>query len=244
MRIWPSSPSGDPSQIDLWRAAWGSGAAFLRDSWRELWPLALAFGLGVPLCLALLPSLGILAAVAALAVAGASAGALGGLLWLHAAGERPFWPAWSGDVRLRRAAAGGMVALALAAVAGLGGARVGAGIAGGIGTLGGATAGILAWLWTMAAAWPVAPRWLRGEAAAPAWDRAWRRVPRLLGCLTPAALPLLPAAVLAALLPGILGVAAGAAAVGAALALLALGPAGAATAFPDALGKESGENTH
>ena len=244
MRIWPSPSSGDPSQTDLWRAAWRSGGAFLQDSWRELWPLALAFGLGVPLCLALLPSIGFLAAVGALALAGAAMGAVAGLLWIHAAGERSFWPAWLADVRLRRAAVGGMVALTLGVVAGLGGARLGGGIAGGLGELGGAILGILAWLWAMAAAWPVAPRWLRGEAAAPAWDLAWDRVPRLLACMSPAALPLLPAAVLAAAMPGILGVAVGAAAMGVGLALLALVPAGAATAFLEGLGKESRKNTN
>jgi hypothetical protein len=62
-------------------------------------------------------------------------------------------------------------------------------------------------------------------------------VPRLLGFLSPAALPLLPAAALAAVLPPLLGGAAAALGVGASLALLALMPAAAATAFPSDLGK-------
>jgi len=244
MRILPSLPADEPSQLALWRAAWRNGRAFLSDSWRELWPLALAFGLGVPLCLALVPTLGLPAAIAGLAAAGASTGMLTGLLWLHASGERPFWPAWAGDGRIRRAAAGGMVALALGATAMLGAARLGSGLAGDVGTLMGATLGIIAWLWAMASAWSAAPGWLRGEACPIAWERGWGRVPRLLGCLTPAALPLLPAAALAAALPGLFGALVASAGVAACLILLALGPAGAATAFPEGLGKASSGNPH
>lgn len=244
MRILPSLPADEPSQLALWRSAWRSGRAFLADSWRELWPLGLAFGLGVPLCLALVPTLGLPAAIAGLAAAGASAGILAALLWLHAAGERPFWPAWAGDGRIRRAAAGGMAALALGATAMLGTARLGGGMAGDVGTLMGATLGILGWLWVMAAAWSAAPGWVRGEAHPIAWDRGWGRVPRLLGCLTPAAIPLLPAATLAAALPGMLGALAAAAGVATALILLSLGPAGAATAFSEGLGKASPGKPH
>jgi len=244
MRILPSLPPDEPSQLALWQAAWRSGQAFLSDSWRELWPFALAFGLVVPLCLALMPTLGLLAAIAGLAALGASAGMLAGLLWLHASGERAFWPAWAGDGRIWRAAAGGMAALALGVTAILGAARLGSSLVGDVGTLMGATLGIIAWLWAMASAWSAAPGWLCGEARPIAWERGWGRVPRLLGCLTPAALPLLPAAALASALPGLLGILAVSTGVTACLILLVLGPAGAATAFPEGLGKGSSRNPY
>jgi hypothetical protein len=237
MRISTSLPADEPSQAALWRAALASGRAFLVDAWRELWPVALAFGLGVPLCLTLMPAFGLLAAVAALALAGAASGALAGLVWLHAAGERTFWPAWSGDGRVRKAAGAGMAVLAGGMTLGLGGWRLGASMGGDLGGLTGLVLGTIAWLWALAGLWSAAPRWMRGESAGPAWDRAWGRVPRLLGVLSPAALPLLPAAALAAVLPPLLGGAAAALGVGASLALLALMPAAAATAFPSDLGK-------
>ena len=239
MRILPSRPADEPSQLLLWRAAWRSGWAFLSDCWREIWPLALALGAGLPLCLALVPTLGLPAAMAGLATAGASTGMLTGLLWLHASGERPVWPAWAVDGRIHRAAAGGMVTLALGMTMILGAARLGGDLAGDVGTLMGTTLGSIAWLWAMASAWSAAPGWLRGEARPIAWERGWGRVPRLLGCLMPAALPPLPTAALVATLPGPLGALVACAGIMACLFLLALGPAGAATAFPQRLGNAS-----
>jgi hypothetical protein len=244
MRLSTSLPADEPSQAALWRAALASGRAFLLDAWRELWPIALALGLGVPLCLTLVPAVGLPAAVAALALAGAASGVLAGLVWLHAAGERSFWPAWSGDGRVRKAAAAGMAVLAGGMTIGLGGWRLGASMGGDLGGLTGFLLGTIAWMWALAGLWSAAPRWMRGEPAAPAWDRAWGRVPRLLGCIAPAALPLLPAAALAALLPPLLGGAAAAAGVGASLLLLALVPAAAATAFPSGLGKSAPRNPY
>jgi hypothetical protein len=237
MRFLTSRPADEPSQTDLWRAALMSGRAFLRDAWREIWPIGLAFGLGVPLCLALVPALGLLAAMAALTLAGAASGALAGLVWLHAAGERSVWPAWSMDGRVRRAAVAGMTVLAGGMTLGFGGWRLGALMGGDLGGLTGCILGTIAWMWAIAGLWSAAPRWMRGEPAAPAWDRAWGRVPRLLGCLSLAALPLLPAAALAALLPPLLGGAAAVLGIGACLVLLIFVPAAAATAFPPELGK-------
>jgi hypothetical protein len=244
MRFLTLRPADEPSQTALWRAALASGRAFLRDAWHEIWPIALALGLGVPLCLTLVPAFGLFAAAAALALAGAASGALAGLVWLHAAGERSVWPAWSTDGRVRRAAGAGMTVLAGGMTLGFGGWHLGALMGGNVGGLTGCILGTIAWIWVIAGLWSAAPRWMRGEPAAPAWDRAWGRVPRLLGCLSVAALPLPPAAALAALLPQLLGGAVAAFGVGASLVLLALVPAAAATAFLPELGKSGSRNAY
>jgi len=244
MRLWESQPTDEPSQTVLWRTALTVGRTFFRDTWRELWPIALVLGLGVPLCLGLLPSVGLLAAVTALVLAGAASGALAGLVWLYAAGERSSWPAWMMDDRVRKAAGAGMTVLAGGMTLGLGGWRLGALIGGDLGGLVGCILGTMAWMWVIAGLWSAAPRWMRGEPAAPTWSRAWDRIPRLLGCLLLAVLPLLPTAVLTALLPSFLGGVVAAFSIGVCCMLLAFVPAAAATAFPPELGKSDFRNPY